>query len=82
MINIRGVNSNRVAGNPNDSHWMVLAGIRGDMTPSGTTLTLYDTAPNGLSPLIVDSYSYLKAIWPQFIFQCMWSNANQSKKLY
>jgi Putative peptidoglycan binding domain len=82
MVNIKGVTSSLTPGTTNDSHLLVLAGVRGDGTPNGTTLTLYNTSPGGGSPLIVTSFSYMKSRFPHFIFQCFYSHSNRSSKLY
>ena len=82
MVNIKGVTSNMVAGAINDSHLVVVAGVRGDGTANGTTLTIYDTSPGGGSPLIVTTFSYLKSRFPHFIFQCFYSYSNKSVKGY
>jgi hypothetical protein len=80
MINIKGVLPNLSNGTLNDSHLVVVAGVRGDGTPNGTTLTIYDTSPD--SNLFVTSFSYLKSRFPHFIFQCFYSYSNKSSKLY
>ena len=82
MINMKGVSSKMMAGNPNDSHLVVVGGMRGDGTPKGTTLMIFDTSPDTGDAIKIASYSYLKNRFPQLTHQCFYSYSNRSTNIY
>jgi hypothetical protein len=81
MLNIKGVNSNMKASSPNDSHLLILAGLRGDGTSGGTTVTLYNPS-GGMERTIVESFQYLKSKYPKLTYQCFYILNNFSQPIY
>jgi hypothetical protein len=82
-LNIRGVTSLLTRSpNPDDSHWVILAGLRGDGTPKGTTLYLMNPSVVENNCQVVHTYSYLKSEYPQLTHQVMYLFNNNSAPIY
>jgi hypothetical protein len=82
-LNIRGVTSKLSrSSNPGDSHWVILAGLRGDGTPKGTTLHLMNPSVTAEYSHVVATYSYLKSQYPQLTHQVMYLFNNNSAPIY
>jgi hypothetical protein len=81
MLTMKGVNSNMKNSSPGDSHLLILAGLRGDGTASGTTVTLYNPS-GGMETMIVESFQYLKSRFPKMTYQCFYLVNNFSQPIY
>ncbi|MCB1025423.1 MAG: hypothetical protein KDB79_13590, partial [Acidobacteria bacterium] len=79
MLNIKGINSNMTASNPDDSHLVVMIGARGDGEPRGTTITLYN--PSGGGGKVTSSYHYLKSKYPKLTYQVFYTLKNRSNPI-
>jgi len=81
MLNIKGAKTNMKKGNSNDSHLVILGGLRGDGTPKGTTLTLFDTSPHPFDPILVASFSSFNYQYAGGLtYQCFYAYSNTSAK--
>jgi hypothetical protein len=58
-----------VSGAGSDSHWVVFAGIRGDGTPEGTTIRVYDPLPQGRGSVYPVIYGPLMRRLPAATYQ-------------
>lgn len=79
MINVRGITSRLKKGTDQDSHLMMVIGVRGDGTPNGTTVRFYE--PSG-DDTIVSSYQYQKNRFPQMTYQVFYMLNNYSQPIY
>lgn len=67
MLNIKGINAKMKRANPDDSHLVVLVGLRGNGTPGSTTLTIYN--PSDLGSRVVKSYQSLRSAYSHLTYQ-------------
>lgn len=79
MINVKGIDSGLNNSSPDDSHLMMILGMRGDGNSGGTTLRLYDPSGNNQ---IIDSYQYLRNRFPKMTYQVFYMLNNYSKPVY
>lgn len=83
MLNIKGVNSSMQSASPQDSHLLVLTGVRGDGESSGTTVTLYNpSAVGGEGRVVTVSHRYLKSKYPNLTYQVFYKYSNSSRPIY
>jgi hypothetical protein len=82
-LNIRGVAPDlKKSPDPNDSHWVILVGVRGDGTPKGTSLYMINPSATGGDWQIVHTYKYLKWLMPQLTHMVMYKVGNHSSPIY
>jgi hypothetical protein len=82
MLNIKGVNSSMQNSSPQDSHLLVLAGLRGNGESSGTTVTLYNPSAVGFGGRVVTvSHRYLKSNYPNLTYQVFYKFSNSSRPI-
>lgn len=81
MLDMKGVNSDMKTGKSNDSHFVILAGVRGDGTAAGTTITLKDPS-GGTIQTITASFQYLKNKYPKITYQVFCLLNNYSSPIY
>jgi hypothetical protein len=79
MINVRGITSRLKKGSPNDSHLMMILGVRGDGTPNGTTVKFYEPTSD---TTIVESYQFQKNRFPQMTYQVFYMLNNYSQPVF
>lgn len=65
LWNVNGFSS----GAGSNSHWVVIAGIRGDGKPKNTTLRIYDPLPQGRGAVISLNYATLMKNLPAATYQ-------------
>ncbi len=81
MLNMRGVTSLLTAASANDSHFVVLTGLRGSGSPGGTTLRIFNPSIRKTDQRIVASYSYLKGKYPGLTYQAFYRITGSSKSI-
>ena len=79
MIHVRGITSQLTKGTPDDSHLMMILGVRGDGTPGGTTVRFYEPTSD---TTIVETYQYQKNRFSQMTYQVFYMLYNWSKPIY
>lgn len=77
MLNMRGINSQLQSGIQDDSHLLILMGVRGDGTANGTTMTLCNPSSSS-ERYITDSYAYLRNRFREMTYQCFYVLSNNS----
>lgn len=65
LFNVQGFSS----GAGSDSHWVVIAGIRGDAVAANTTLRIYDPLPQGRGAVYSVNYATLMRNLPAATYQ-------------
>jgi len=82
MLNVKGVTPMLKAGKPSDSHLVILSGLRGDGSPSGTTLRIHNpTLRDKKNQRIVASFVYLKGKYPGLTYQTFYRITGSSKSI-
>jgi len=83
MLNIKGINSKLQKTSPDDSHLLILAGVRGTGQRGGTTITLYNPSAVGWGGRVSSaSYNYFKNKYPRLTYQVFYSYSNRSVPVY
>ncbi len=84
MLNMKGVDSYMNGGNSNNSHFVVLVGLRGGGNAGDTTLLMYNPSatPGNAGVRLNASYQYFRWKYPKFTFQAFYFLPNWSEPIY
>lgn len=84
MLNMRGVNSYMHGGKAEDSHLVILVGVRGGGNPNDTTLLIYNPSatPGKAGVRINASYQYVRSQYNKFTWQAFYFLANWAEPIY
>jgi hypothetical protein len=84
MLNMKGVNSYMRGGKSEDSHLIILVGLRGGGNANDTTLLMYNPSctPGNAGVRINCSYQYFRNQYSKFTHQAFYFLANWSEPIY
>jgi hypothetical protein len=80
MLNVKGVKPGFAAGTADDSHLVVLTGVRGSGMAGGTTFRIFNPSTRSDDQRKVNGYQYLSSKYPGITYQAFTRQSGGSSK--